>query len=105
MQVDAVAADPDRGVEGDGPEGAADLEGDVLLHDGPLGDDAPRLADVGGLGEPVGRAVHHVGPQPQARPAGAPVRPWRLGLQPVQQAEAQLPRPREMTRGLGSPSP
>ena len=57
--------------------------GEVLLaHSGDRAQ-APRLADVGVLGEAVGRVADHVAAQPQAREAA-------LGLHPVQERQAQL---------------
>ena len=47
----------------------------------------PRLADVGVLGEAVGRVADDVAAQPQAGEA-------RLGLHPVEEAQAQLARAR-----------
>ena len=55
---------------------------------GRLARDPARLADVERLGEPVRRVADDVAAQPQAGQAC-------LGLQPVQEAEAQLARIRE----------
>ncbi len=50
------------------------IRADMLLEHGELGLDPPRLADVGGLGQPV-LGADEVGPKPQSLPAGLTVRP------------------------------
>ena len=82
VQVDAVVADAGRVVEAHRPVRAAHVQRDVLLHHGAQRAQAAGLADVGRLGEPVGRAADDVGAQPQPGPA-------RLRLHPVQEREAQ----------------
>ena len=105
VQVDPVAADADGVGERLGrhvvaAQGlAAGVGADVLLEDGELGLDAPRLADVRVLGQAVGRA-DEVGPEPQALPAGAAVGPGDLGLEPVEERQAQLLGPGDVLRGL-----
>ena len=61
----------------------------------------PRLPHVGRRREPVGRAADDVAAQPQPGVADAAVRARRLGLQPVEQAEAELPRAIEVASALG----
>ena len=65
------------------------LGADVLLEHGELGLDPPRLADVRGLGQPV-LGADQVGPQPQALPAGLAVGAGALGLEPVEERQAEL---------------
>ena len=61
----------------------------------------PRLPHVGSRREPVRRAADDVAAKAQARIADAPVRARRLRLQPVEQAEAELPRRFVLPRLLG----
>ena len=100
VQIDPIAADADRVGEQLGPVGAQRMR-DVLLEDRELGADPPRLADVRRLRESVRRAADDVATQPQARIADAAVGTRRLGLQPVEQAEAELPRGLEVACALG----
>ena len=59
----------------------AHRERDVLLADDALGDEPARLADVGRLGEAVGRVADDVGAQPQPGPS--------VRLHPVQERTAE----------------
>ncbi len=69
------------------PRAVLELRRHVLFDHRPESTDAPGLADVGMLRQAVGGA-HHVGSQPElgrAQPVGLC---GRLGLQPVEEAEA-----------------
>ena len=66
---------------------------DVLLDDGRLASDAARLTDVDLLGEAVGRVADDVAAQAQPGQAG-------FRLEPVQEAEAELPGGRLVARGV-----
>src|SRR5439155_4482619 len=61
----------------------------MLLQNGKLRLDAPRFANVWELGQTV-LGAHDIATESQAFPAGAPVRPRRLGLDPVEERQAQL---------------
>src|SRR3954463_7233260 len=79
---------------------AADVVRDVLLEDRGLAADAARLAHVERSGKAVRGVADDVAAQAQAGPAGAAVVARRLGLQPVQQAQAQLARGGAVARRL-----
>ena len=71
----------------------------MLLDHGELGLDPARLADVRGLGQAV-RGADQVGTQPQPFPAGLAVGPGTLGLQPVEERQAELLGPGDVRLGL-----
>lgn len=89
MQVQAVAAHPHRVIAHFGPVRPKRV-GDVLLYGRELGPDPSCCSHLRRWRGAIGRAADHVEAQPRARIAGAAVRTWRLGLEPVEQAQAQL---------------
>ena len=100
MEIDPVAADPHRVGEQLGAVGPQRMR-DVLLEHGELGAQPPRLPHVRRGREPVRRAADDVAAEAQPGVADAAVGARRLGLQPVEQAEAELPRRLEIARALG----
>ena len=78
---------------------AASVGAHVLLDHGELGLDPARLANVGRLGQAIGRA-DQVGTQPQSFPAELAVGAGTLGLQPVEQRQAELLGPGDVPLGL-----
>jgi hypothetical protein len=100
MQIDAIRADSHRVGIRDRAVFSSRGVGDVLLPNGVFGLDTPRLADVHVLGKTVA-CTDYVGSDSEAREAGASVGARRLGLHPVQHAEAQLPCALEMALSLG----
>src|SRR5262245_18165519 len=62
MDVDRIPADADRVCERRRHRTLLELGGDILLDNGTQRLDAPRLTDVGELGQPVPR-IHDVVPQ------------------------------------------
>src|SRR5690242_16645814 len=63
----------------------------MLLEYGEHGLNAPRFADIRRLGESVFR-TDDVFAQTKSFPALPAIGPWRVGLHPVQQRQAQLLR-------------
>ena len=99
VQVDAVAADADRirilerrdARRGASRFSCSRLRAAMLLEHGRHGPDAPRLAHIGVLGDAIFGA-DDVAAEPEFAPAGLAVRAWGLGLEPVEQRQAQLLR-------------
>src|SRR5689334_4321655 len=100
MEIDPVTADADRVAERLGAFRAQRIR-DVLLEDREFRAQAPRLADVGRRREAIGRSADDVTAKPQSGIADSAVSPWRLGLQPIEQAQAELSRGLEVSRALG----
>jgi hypothetical protein len=96
MEIDPATADPDR-IPEELRAARSEWVRDVLLEDGELGAQASRLADVRRRREPVAGSPHDVSAKSQAHAA---IRKWRFGLQPVQQAQAELPRVLQVSGAL-----
>src|SRR6185503_321273 len=71
----------------------------MLFEDCELRLYATRFADVRILRQTVVRR-NDIRSQAQSSPSLAPVRPWGLGLQPVEKRQTQLSRPLEITRRI-----
>jgi hypothetical protein len=102
VDVDRIPAHTDRVGEVLRPRPRLAVDGDVLLEHRAERADAPALADVRMLGQPVG-AAHDRRREPQLRRAEPRAVRRRLGLQPAQEPEtrllALLQRRRHVARG------
>ena len=90
VQIDAIGTDTHAvGILRRSP-GPARFQRNVLLPDHEFCSNAARLTTVRLLRQSIRRA-EGLAVEPQAREAGSPVRTWRLGLQPIEKTEAELP--------------
>src|SRR5207302_2228886 len=88
VEVDRIVPDPDGVIEAGGPSAGVERSGDVLLADRPPRAEAPAFANVRDLGEAV-RAPHDVGPGTELGVSASAVVPRRLGLEPVEESQAE----------------
>ena len=87
VDVDRVPAEADGVLEMLRPRSPLILRGDLLLDDGLEGAEAPAFPYVRMLAEGIG-GVEDVGPGLELGESRRSARPWRLGLKPVEEAEA-----------------
>src|SRR4051794_24062802 len=89
VEIDAVGADADR-ISEDLRSVPTEGMSDVLLEDRELCPDPAGLSNVGRLREAIDGLSDDIWPQSQARISLATIRPRRLRLKPVEEAQAQL---------------
>ncbi len=94
-----ITSDPDR-IRERGRLLLAPDRRDVLLEDRELRLDAAGFPDIGVFRQAVRLVAHHVSAQPQPRPPGPAVGTRCLGLQPVEERKAELPRSAQVPGGF-----